>query len=180
MKSGYLKTLRNRQALRNLVRYSLLASIAALMQASAGFFPGPGHVLGAFNTLPIAMAAFISPKGGLFCYIISSWLTFIIMPAQMPLLILCTAPLGLALGTGIHFNAKMSFCIISSAVILTMGMAVLTVILGIPAFGSILKGKGFGIILSFYTCFALVYSYAWYNFAGRIIYQLNKLGLKLR
>lgn len=170
----------NQKALRNLVRYALLASLATLMQVSAGFFPGPGHVIGAFNTLPVALAAYISPLGGFFCYLVSGWLTFSIMPSEMPILTLCTAPLGLALGTGMHFDAKKLFTILGGSILLTGGMVILTTLLGIHPFSKILTGQGFTVVLVMYFVFSLVYSYSWYHFARRIVYQMQSLGFTLK
>lgn len=166
-------------SLRNMVRYSLLASVATMLQMSAVLFPGPGRILAAFNTLPIALAAYIGPRGGFFCYLVSAWLAMTIMPAEMPVLVLCTAPLGLVLGWGVHYSLKDPVVILAGTITFAAGMALMTLLLGIPAFGPLFAGKKFPVMFGFYTSFALAYSWAWLGLVKKIIRQMSKVGLDL-
>ncbi len=165
--------------LQNLVRYSLLASIATLLQISVIFLPGLGRILGAFNTLPIALAARISPRGGILCYIISTWLTLVMIPSEAPLLVLCTGPLGVALGWGLHLSAGKRKTALSGALIFMCGLLLITLLLGLPVFGPILQGKGLIIMLGFYAGFAWVYSYAWLRMVKKMVGQLERMGVRL-
>ncbi len=168
---------KNDTSVRKLVICSLLASLTALLQISAALFPGPGHVLSAFCTLPIALAAFIGPSTGVMSIFVSTWLTLIIQPAELPILTLTTAPLGLVIGSGLHYSAKPLTVILIGTASLTAGMSLLTFGLGLPAFGPFLANKDFVPLILFYTGFAFIYSAAWFSFTGRIVKLLHRMGL---
>lgn len=165
---------RSPTSVRNLVRYSLLASLTALMQVSAGLFPGPGHVVSAFGTLPVAVAAFLSPRGGVACFIISAWLTLIVLPAELPTLALGTAPLGLIIGLGLHYSLAAPVVIITGAVHLTMAMLFMTLVLGIPVFGSYLDSSAIFTLTAVYGGFSLLYSTAWLGFIKKVVFRLTR------
>lgn len=160
--------------IQKLVRYSLLASITTLLQLSAIFFPGPGHILSAFTTLTVAIAAYMGPRGGIFCYVISTMLTFMLQPSELPLLALCTAPLGLILGWSLHYRFYKLLTVLAGTVILTNGLLIITFILGVPAFGALLFNSGYWTNITIYACFSFVYSYAWYGFVKQIIGNLGR------
>lgn len=167
------------KALQSLVRYSLLASITTLLQISVVLLPGVGHILGAFNTLPIAIATYISPQGGILCYLVSLWLTLVIAPSETPLLALCTAPLGVFIGWGLTRSFPKSGTIVIGTISFTIGMFLITKLLGIPAFGPVLAGNTFTTMLLFYAGFSFVYSWAWFGLVEKVIRQLQRLGVKL-
>ena len=158
----------------DLVRYSLLASLTGLLQVSAALFPGPGNMLSFFSTLPIALAAYISPSGGLACAVISGWLTLVIRHVGLPAFALIMAPLGLAAGTGLHYSVKRSGAILAGAAAVTAGLLFITYVLGFPAFGYSLEQSTILVALPFYASFSLVYSYAWYNFIKKVINRLTR------
>lgn len=168
----------DRKTLQKLVRYSLLASIAILLQISVVFFPGLGTMLGPFNTLPIALAAYISPRGGLFCYVVATWLTLTIVPTEVPILALCTGPLGIALGWGLHRSLPRTAVILTGAAMFTTGMFLITKLLGVPFF-AFAAGRGFTTMLLIYAGFSLVYSYAWIGVVERVVRQLGRMGVRL-
>jgi len=165
-------------SVRSLVRYSLLASLAALLQASGGFFPGPGHVLSAFSALPVAVAAFMSPWGGITCFAASAFLTFMIQPAGSIILTLCNAPLGFVIGWGLHHSYRALKVILIGTVVLTTGMLILTFGLGFPVFGPFPVKKHLFTLLPLYTWLAFLYTYAWLRFSQSMIKRLVNIGLK--
>lgn len=166
------------KALQKLVRYSLLASIAILLQISVVLFPGVGAMFGPFNTLPIALAAYISPKGGFLCYIIATWLTLMIVPTAAPILALCTGPLGIALGWGLHYSLPRMATVLTGATMFTAGILLMTQLLGVPFF-TFAAGRGFTTTLLIYAGFSLIYSYAWVRFVKRVVGQLERMGVRL-
>ncbi len=163
---------------RSLVRYSLLASLAALLQASGGFFPGPGHVLSAFSALPVAVAGFMSPWGGVACFAVSVFLTFVIQPAEAIILVFCNAPLGLVIGWGLHHSYRIFNVTLAGTVVLTTGMLILTFGLGFPVFGPIPVERSILTLLPLYTGLAFVYTYAWFRFSQGMIKRLIRTGFK--
>ena len=161
-------------SVRELTRYSLLASLTGLLQVSAALFPGPGNMLSFFSTLPIAMAAFMNPWGGIACAIISGWLTLTIRPIGLPAFALVTAPLGLVIGIGLHYSLKTPVILIMGTAILTLGQLCITYVLGFPAFGYSLENGTIFKVLPFYALFALVYNYSWFRFIRKLMYRFKR------
>lgn len=166
------------KTLQKLVRYSLLASTATLLQISIVFFPGIGRMFGPFNTLPIALAAYISVRGGLLCYVIATWLTLTIVPTEAPILALCTGPLGIALGWGLHRSLSKNTLILIGGATFTCGMFLITKLLGMPFF-VFAAGRGFMTVFLIYAGFSLLYSYAWVGLMKRVVRQLRNMGVRL-
>ncbi|WP_418790430.1 hypothetical protein [Phosphitispora sp. TUW77] len=158
----------------SLVRYSLLASLTGLLQVSAALFPGPGNMLSFFSSLPIALAAFISPWGGVACTIISGWLTLLIRPVGLPAFALIMAPLGLVIGISLHYSTKPQGAILAGTAAVTTGLLFITYVLGFPAFGYSLEKSTIFAVLPFYASFSLIYNYAWYNFIKKVLIRLTK------
>jgi len=163
-------------AVRDFTRFSLLASLTALMQIAPGLIPGPGHVLSALGTLPVAVAAFISPRGGMLVAFVSAWLTFMVQPSEAPILILCTGPLGVILGTGLHRSARPITSIVMGTLTLGSGVLVLTFGLGMPAFGPLLSDSNIIIFTGFVTGFSLLYNWAWFRFLRSLLKKLGRTG----
>ena len=160
-----------------LVLCSQMAAITVLLQISIGLLPGPGHILSAFGTLPVAIAAFIAPGPGIMCVLVSSWLTFILLPAELPIFVLCIAPLGLFIGLGLHYSLKPLFVVLVCTFILAAGMLSITFGFGMPAFGPFLVGERYSVLFVCYLGFSFIYSSAWYSFTCRVLTRLRRKGL---
>lgn len=165
-------------SVRSLVRYSLVASLASLLQVSGAFFPGPGHVLSAFSALPMAVAAFMSPWGGVTCFAVSAFLTFILQPAASIIFTLCNAPLGFVIGWGLHHSHSTFKITLIGTVVLTTGMLILTFGLGFPVFGPFPVRKHLFTLLPLYIGLAFLYTYAWLRFSQSMLKRLVNIGLK--
>lgn len=152
---------------------ALLASLTVLFQISMGVLPGIGHILSAAGVLPISLMGIVSPGTALMGVAVSAWLTFIILPHELPMFILCTAPLGLVLGFGIHFSLKSPITIIIGTGAFAAGMMIIAFFLGVPAFGPILANKGFYTVFVFYIGFSLAYCMAWLSFITQMKKRLK-------
>lgn len=162
--------------IKDFTRFALLASLTALMQISPALIPGPGHVLSAMGTLPVSVAAVIRPRGGVIVAVVSALLIFMLQPAEAPFLVLCTGPLGLALGWGLHHSDRPLFPVLAGTLALTSGTLLLTFGLGIPAFGLLLSGRGMVTVTAFLASFSLLYSWAWFRFLRTLLKRLTRTG----
>lgn len=160
-----------------IVTCSLLASLTAMLQISAGLFPGPGNVLAGFSTLPIALATYLGPSLGVMCTIIAAWLTLLVQPAQLPVLALGTAPLGIAIGWGLHHSAKPLTITIAGTICMSTGMTVLAFGLGFNAFWGMLSSKNLLAAYPFFCGFSFIYSAAWLSFTVRVANRLSAMGV---
>lgn len=151
----------NAHSVQNLTRCSIMASLTVLFQMSIGLFPGIGHILSAAGVLPISLAAIISPGTALMSVAVAAWLTFIILPHELPLFIFCTAPLGLVLGCGIHYSWNFPTTSLIGTASMAAGMMILAFILGVPAFGPLFGNDNSMALMMFCTGFSLIYSIAW-------------------
>lgn len=161
-------------SVQNLVRYSLLATLAAMCQVSGSFFPGPGYVLSAFSTLPVAMAAYINPVGGIYCAVVASWLTFMLQPVEVIWLLLNTAPLGLVIGAGLHWSWRPQLIVLAGTFTLTSAMLFTTYILGIPSFGKIVDPARIWLVITVFAGFSAVYAFAWLRFIRKFVRRLER------
>lgn len=152
---------------------ALLASLTVLFQVSIGVLPGLGHILSAAGVLPISLAGIISPGTAIMGVAVTAWLTFVILPHEFPLFILCTAPLGLILGCSIHFSLKSPIAILAATGALSAGMMILTFGLGTSAFGPFLANGGYCTVLLFYIGFSFVYSVVWSSFIMKMKKRLK-------
>ncbi|PKM80360.1 MAG: hypothetical protein CVU89_14215 [Firmicutes bacterium HGW-Firmicutes-14] len=168
-----MKNQRKTAGIRDLVRYSLLASFAALLQVAATLFPGPGHVLSAFSTLPLALASYIAPGGGAASLVIAAWLVLVIQPADLITFLLFTGPLGLVLGWGLHNRAGTPAVVLAGAATLTAAMVFMTHVLGAPFFREFLYNKTTVTVIFTYAAFALLYSWSWVRFLKKVFGRLD-------
>lgn len=150
----------------------LMAALTACFQLAAAFLPGPGHALSAMGTLPIALLACISPAAGLAALLTGSVLVSMISPAEAPILLLMTGPLGLALGWAKNRLFPRWLQVLWAGLILAAGMSLLTYLVGMPAFGNLLAGWGPWLVLAFYLCFAFVYTWLWTFFLQAFHFKL--------
>lgn len=142
-----------------LVISALLASLAAVFQSAGGFIPGIGYIISPFSTLPIVVAACISPASGFFAYIVAIGLLFMVQPGELFIFPFTTGLLGLAIGLSIKVLKRRLSIVLLSGAALFMGICFVAFVLRFPIFGS--SSVTGPIILSILLSFSFLYSYLW-------------------
>lgn len=150
----------------------LLTSIAVLFQSAPIFLPAIGLALSPFSTLPIAVAAVLNIFLGIFVLFSSAFILIIISPQEAIILLFTTGLLGITLGALIY-RKGIIVSILASAVVLSLGMIVLTYIAAIPAFVDFAGSFSFPFTLLIFFVFSLLYVSIWFicfkKFANHII-----------
>ena len=154
------------------VKTGLMAALAACLQLFASFLPGPGHALGAFATLPIALIAGVNPAAGLGGLLVASGVVFLIQPLGAPILLFLSGPLGVVLGWGKKMGLPLPFRVLVGGLPLVVGMLIVTYVLGRSALGGFIYSRPVLLMIGLYLILALVYTWLWVslmdNYCGRL------------
>ncbi|OPZ62755.1 MAG: hypothetical protein BWY85_01982 [Firmicutes bacterium ADurb.Bin506] len=168
-----------RLPLRQVAAIGLAAGLCAVLQAAAGVLPGIGHVLSMLPTFPIALLTMASPGAGAACLAVAAATVFTVFPEESPILVFMTGPLGIALGLAGSLNVSVVAQSCIGAVTLTLGMAALSLIVGIDPLGGGLASLGLLRTLGVHLVFSFVYSLLWITAlkrtAPRLLRLLNRL-----
>lgn len=138
----------------------MLTALAILFQAAPVFLPAIGLVLSPLSTLPIAIAATLNILLG-FSVLFSSAIILTIISVQEALILLFTTGL-LGIVIGAFLNKKgLIISTLYSSLILSLGMTVLTYIVGIPAFVDLSRSLSTPLLLFIFFLFSLIYASIW-------------------
>lgn len=142
-----------------LVISGLLAALAAVFQSAGGLFPGVGYLISPFSTLPIAVAACLSPVSGFFAYITAIGLLFMLQPGELFIFPFTTGLLGLAIGISMKVLKRRLPVVLLSGTALFMGICFVAFVLRFPIFG---PSSAIGLsTLSILISFSFFYSFLW-------------------
>lgn len=142
----------------------LLAALAALMQGSATFWPGPGHFLASLSTLPVAIGVLAAPGSASAFILAATGLLFLIHAHQAAVFLLTTAPLGLTAAWSAASRRPAWLRWLLPGTTLASGIMMMVWVLGIPVFGHLAKGRGVAAATILYVVFALLYATLWVFF----------------
>ncbi|MGI6146127.1 MAG: hypothetical protein ACOYEM_01785 [Bacillota bacterium] len=160
---------------RRVATVGLMAGICAALQVSAGVAPVVGHVLSAVCTLPMALVSMTGLAPGIACLITSSALVFSAFPAEAPILLCMTGPLGVALGVSMRTKAGVKAQILAGTLTLTAGMVLLSKVVGIDPAGGLTSHLSFLTVAGAYVTFSLFYSALWVMALRRLAPRLLRL-----
>lgn len=135
----------------------ILTTLAVLFQSAPIFLPAIGLFLSPLSTLPITMAAVCSIPLGFAVFFSSVLILTMISIQESIILLFTTGLLGIVMGA-LLFRKGMISSILFSSVALSVGMACLTYIVGIPAFVDL--ASSFSTVLTFFIffLFSIIYS----------------------
>ncbi|MCL5045312.1 MAG: hypothetical protein M1598_00605 [Actinobacteria bacterium] len=154
------------------VKTGLMAALAACLQLFASFLPGPGHALGAFATLPIALIAGVDPAAGLGGLLVASGVVFMVQPLGAPILLFLSGPLGVVIGWGKKTGLPLPLRVLVGGVPLVIGMLIVTYVLGRPALGEFVYSRPALVVFGLYLVLALIYTWLWISlldsYCGRL------------
>ncbi len=152
---------RNWSPTKKLVFTALLAAIATMLQASGGFFPVVGFIISPFTTLPILLGALVSLRYGLFTYVLTTCLLFIIQPSELFVYPFTTGLLGLVLGFGLWRLGRRWMIVVISGLVLSIGICIPLYILKFPVLGPGVSGEIHFPVVLILLLFSILYSWIW-------------------
>ncbi len=144
-----------------LAKSGLLSAVAVILQISAGFIPGIGHLLSVFTTLPIQIITSQSWKNGIISFNVAGVLIIFIQPLEAPIFFCATGLIGLLLGLADYLNFSYFIKTLLTSLGLTMGIIIAIEVLGIPLFGGLTINLSFVEKLFLYLGFAYIYITCW-------------------
>ncbi len=154
----------------------LLTSLTVLLQSAPVFFPAVGLALSPLSTLPIALAAVFDISLGISVLFSSVLILIMVSPQEAIILLFTTGILGTVIGT-LLYRKGIIVSILSSAIILSIGIIISTYIVGVPAFGDLTCTLSFPVTLLTFFIFSLIYASIWNICFRRFTNYLIKIGL---
>jgi hypothetical protein len=118
-----------------LVITALLGSFAAIFQSAGNLIPGIGLFISPFATLPIFFAICYSIREGVFSYILTIFLLFIIQPSELIVFPFTTGLLGIALGVSFLQFKRRIWVVSFSGLCLLIGIMIVLDIFRFPVLG---------------------------------------------
>lgn len=154
----------------------ILTSISVLLQSAPVFIPIIGLALSPFSTLPVALAAVINVYLGMVVLLSSVLILIAVSIQEAAIFLFTTGILGIVLGSMIFRKGRL-VNILSSSIVLSIGMIILTYVVAVPGFVELLGTYSFIFIISIYLMFSLVYVSIWAIFLKRLANYLLKIKL---
>ena len=163
----------------NIVRFisigGILTTIAVIFQSAPIFLPALGMALSPFSTLPIALAAYFNISLGITVLFSSVFILIFVSIEEALILLFTTGLLGIVLGFVYKKNFIVS--IISTTITLTIGMILLTFIVGISAFGDFTRSLSIPITILVFIIFSFIYAIIWNIGFKKFILYLIKINI---
>lgn len=164
----------------NIVRFisvgGILTTIAVIFQSAPVFLPAIGLFFSPLSTLPIAIAAFYSTSLGITVFFSSALILTLVSVQESIILIFTTGLLGIAIGTLLYRKVTL-VSILFSSIILSIGMILLTYVIGISAFGDLTSSISFPLTSLIFFSFSLIYASVWNICLKKFINYLIKIKL---
>jgi len=151
-----------------------LTTITVLFQSAPVFLPAIGLFFSPLSTLPVAIAAFYHTPLGIAVLFSSALILTLVSLQETVILLLTTGLLGIVIGT-LLYRKGILISILFSTIILFLGMASLTYIVGISAFGDLTSSASITLTLFIFITFSLIYSIIWNIYIRRFIKYLIKI-----
>ena len=151
----------------------LLISLTVLFQSAPVLLPTIGLALSPLSTLPIALASAFNISLGITVLFSSALILITVSPQEAIILLFTTGLLGILMGTLIY-RKGIIVSILSCTIMLSIGMAILTYIVGIPAFGDLTGALSLPFTLLIFFIFSLVYVSIWNMFFRKFGNRLIK------
>ena len=135
----------------------ILTTLAVIFQSAPVFLPAIGLFLSPLSTLPIAIAAVSSIPLGFTVFFSSVLILTMISIQESIILLFTTGLLGIVIGT-LLFRKGIISSILFSSISLSLGMASLTYIVGIPAFVDLASSFSTCLTFLIFFLFSLIYA----------------------
>ncbi|MGN7388599.1 hypothetical protein [Sporosarcina sp. SAFN-015] len=139
---------------------AFMAALATILQSAGGLLPAVGFFISPFATAPIIIVTLISLRSGIFTYIVTILLLFLIEPSELFIFPFTTGLLGLGLGWALYKLNKRTDVVLTNGVLLCIGICLPLFVLSFPVFGPIASSFNL-IFLLLILFFSLFYSWIW-------------------
>lgn len=156
---------------------SLMAALAAILQAAGGLVPGIGFFISPFATAPILLITIISSRTGIWTYLLTIGLLLLIEPSELMIFPFTTGLLGLGLGLTFCLFNKRLLILLTNGCLLMIGICIPLYVLGFPVFGPTFSASINLPVLLMIFGFSTGYSWLWVEFG---FYFLSKIIIILR
>src|SRR5690606_16683077 len=103
---------------KKLLFMALMAALTAILQSAGGLLPPIGFVISPFATAPIIVVTLISLRSGVFTYVITILLLFLLQPSELLIFPFTTGLLGLSIGWALCKLNKRKEVILSNGLLL--------------------------------------------------------------
>lgn len=154
----------------------IFVGLAVIFQAAAVLLPVIGMALSPLSTLPIALAGMLNISLGVTVYIASVIILAFISIEECLILIFTTGILGLVMGILIYRKGVL-VSVLCSGVALSIGIGVLTYVIGVFEMGSLEDYIPAGALILVFLLFSVIYAWVWNVLAERFVGCL--VGLKV-
>ena len=149
---------------KNIVRFicvgGVLTAVTVLFQSAPVFLPAIGLALSPLSTLPVVIAAVSSISLGFSVFFASAFILAFVSTQETIIFLLTTGILGIAIGA-LLFRKGIAISICVSSVTLSLGIAFLTYIAGVPSFVEFMGSLSIPFASLIFFSFSLVYASAW-------------------
>jgi hypothetical protein len=142
----------------------LFAALAALLQGSAAFWPGLGHLLASLSALPVAVGVLAAPEDAAALVLAAAGLLAVVQVHQSAVFLMTTAPLGVASAWAATDRRHPWLRWLLPGVILSGGILTLVNLVGVPVFGGLARSRGVAVATLVYVAFGLIYAPLWVVF----------------
>jgi hypothetical protein len=139
---------------------ALLSALAAILQASGGLIPIAGLFISPFATAPIIICTLLMARYGIFCYLLTVFLLFMIQPSEVIVFPFTTGLLGIGIGFAFRLLNRRLTIILFGALALLIGILFLLIVLHFPVLGPALTTPTIPMILPLFL-FTFIYSWIW-------------------
>ncbi|SHI52633.1 hypothetical protein SAMN05444401_0907 [Clostridium amylolyticum] len=138
----------------------ILTTISVLFQSAPVFLPAIGLALSPLSTLPIAIAAVSNISLGITVFFSSALILVIVNAQEAIILLFTTGLLGIVMGILLYRKGIIT-SILFSSIALSLGMILLTYVVGIPAFAELTRTLSTTLIFLIFFSFSLAYASIW-------------------
>ncbi len=154
----------------------ILTTLTVLFQSAPAFLPAIGLFLSPLSTLPIAIAAFYNVSLGITVFFSSAIILILVNVQEAIILLFTTGLLGIVIGT-LLYRKGIFVSILFSSIVLSLGMILLTFVVGISAFGDLTSSLSMFLTVLVFISFSLIYVSIWNIFLRKFINYLIKIKL---
>ncbi|MCG7346255.1 hypothetical protein MHZ92_19285 [Sporosarcina sp. ACRSL] len=154
---------------------ALLAALAALLQSAGGLLPGIGFAVSPFATVPIMLVSLISVRYGVFTYVVTILLLFVIESSELLIFPFTTGLLGLGLGWSFYKLNRRPEVVLVNGLLLCIGICIPLYLLGFPVFGPTVSSSFNLVSLLLIFTFSLLYSWIFMELSLLILRKLKAI-----
>ncbi len=154
----------------------ILTTITVLFQSAPVFLPTIGMALSPLSTLPVAIAAASNIALGFTVFFSSALILVLVSVQETIILLFTTGLLGIVIGTFLY-RKGIIISILFSSIALSLGMILLTYIVGISGFVDLTSSLSTPLIFLIFFTFSLVYASIWNIYFRKFMNYLIKINL---